>query len=110
MILYAYMKYRYTKYAIYMVSDIIQSVLLSIFMMNTILISSKRYDESVDDSYQYTGICSILLLLLLEYLMTTVGWMMTMKDNWKRNSYKKMHSIESKQYTFIVTIDDSIHA
>ena len=66
---YAQLKYRYLKSGVSFCMEVSQSLFLSAFFVNIILLSQKRFDETVSDLQQDTGVWIVIVSCVIEYVL-----------------------------------------
>jgi hypothetical protein len=67
--IYCYIKYKYLKNIICLLIDISQSMFLLPFLMISLAIHTKRFDEIIMDFYQDAGIWIVIASCVAEYLL-----------------------------------------
>ena len=106
--MHTYMKYRHMKSMIYLCTDILQSLCLTIYMMNILLVSNKRYDEQVGKAHQYIGMYSIMIAFTCEYSLMFIHVILQVVRYFMMRREMKKDGLELTEYSVIIYHDDDL--
>ena len=91
----AYMMYRYMKSMLAFIMDVVQHVCVIVYLMIVVLLSQKRYDEKIEESYQQYAIYCLMVAyfaqyaMLIGYIAIEISYFCRLRFMMKKNNYKK---------------------
>ena len=104
--IYAYLKYKYLKNLICLLMEVSQSIFLTIFLLNALLISPKRFDESITDFYQDAGIWIVIASCVAEYLLLLTYIGVAAYEFFKNRRIMKKNNLQQEKYQLIKMEDN----
>ena len=104
--IYAYLKYKYLKNIICLLMELISSISIIFFLTNAIIISPKRFDETILDFYQDAGIWIVSASCVAEYLLLLTYIGVAAYDFFKNRKMMKKMNLKPK-YSLIHYSDSS---
>jgi hypothetical protein len=99
--IYAYLKYKYLKNIICLLMELSQATTFLAFCSCALLISPKRFDETISDIYQDAGIWIVIASCVAEYLLLLTYIGVAAYDFFKNRRMMKKMNVQRKQQSLI---------
>jgi hypothetical protein len=99
--IYAYLKYKYLKNIICLLMELVSALFLSLFYINALLISPKRFDEIIMDFYQDAGIWIVIASCVAEYLLLITYIAVAAYEFFKNRKMMKKMNVKPEKYSVI---------
>jgi len=103
--IYAYLKYKYLKNIICLLMEVSQAFFISLFFLNALLLSPKRFDELILDFYQDAGIWIVIASCVAEYLLLLTYIGVATYGFFKNRKMMKRMNVKLRDKADVVTYD-----
>jgi hypothetical protein len=99
--IYAYLKYKYLKNIICLLMEVVPPAAMTLFCLNALAISPKRFDEIIMDFYQDAGIWIVIASCVAEYLLLITYIAVAAYEFFKNRKMMKKMNVKPEKYSLI---------
>jgi hypothetical protein len=99
--IYAYLKYKYLKNIICLLMEVVPPAAMTLFCLNALAISPKRFDEIIMDFYQDAGIWIVIASCVAEYLLLITYIAVAAYEFFKNRKMMKKMNVKPENYPLV---------
>jgi hypothetical protein len=99
--IYAYLKYKYLKNIICLLMEVVPPAAMTLFCLNALAFSPKRFDEIIMDFYQDAGIWIVIASCVAEYLLLITYIAVAAYEFFKNRKMMKKMNVKPENYPLV---------